>query len=173
VRARTRRRTTPFGAFATVLLGVALMVSGCTWGSGAADSSSPTSGGSTSDGSGDDGEGAQTEGPVAVGSPIVTPTALERAGNAIGSVREALDTWADENCDDPDCLVYVVDPDDATDDCTYVGSDPGPNVAVEEGSTVILFADCDEVTDLEEPESEDPGPEDSDDTASGDVDGGA
>jgi len=187
MRARPRTSATPFGtAFVAMLLGVALAVSGCAWGSSAADDPSATPTASTGDGSEgadgsegtDDTGGTEGDGPVAVGSPIVTPTALEAAGNPLGTVRDLLDTWAEDNCDDPDCLVYEVDPKDATDECIYVGSDPGPGVKVEEGSTVVLFADCDDVRDPDEPDEpspDEPAPDEleQEGTSSSDVGGDA
>lgn len=172
MRARTRHETAPFGAaLVALLLGIAFAVSGCAWGSSASEGTSPAPSESAADDAGDDtdNDNPETNGPIAVGSPIVTPTALEAAGNPLGFVRDLLDTWAEENCDDPDCLFYEVDPEDATDECTYVGSDPGPGVEVDEGSTVVLFADCDEVTDPDEPDPAEPDP---DVSTSDDPDGG-
>jgi hypothetical protein len=79
------------------------------------------------------------------GSPVVTPTALEREGNPLGEVIPVLEAWISENCSEDDCLEFVLEPSGATAGCVYAGSDPGPEVEVPWGTRVILLADCDVV----------------------------
>jgi hypothetical protein len=95
------------------------------------------------------------------GSPVVTPTALEREGNPLGEVMTVLEAWIAENCSEDDCLDLAVEPSGAPADCEYAGSDPGPDVEVPWGTRVTLFADCDVV---------DPGTEDGEDVDDADED---